>query len=194
MTDQLPRIPTIEEAEAEVLAEWEAERQAALRFFANERVKQVAELHRQAEREERNRRKAEGEAAAAEKDARKLWTRLFGRQLARKLDPWAEYVLLPWEGKHVAVQAENLEVVRSAATLAGINIQTGQEHVGVRGIYLTRHVTELAGVDPTPEEIAAVGERKAAAERQEREHRHRSDERERKRHRERQMFGVTVDG
>lgn len=192
MADRLPPIPTIEEAEAEVLAEWEAERQQALRFFANERIKRVQDFHRQAEREERNERKRQAEADEAAKLARKAWIKVFGRAIAGQLEPWAEYTLLPWETKHMAVRSENVEPTRSAAVLAGIDTHTGTEHTGVRGIHITRHASELAGVDPTPDQIAAVGERKRQAEHQDQEARRRRDEREKQQHREKQLLGVTV--
>jgi len=206
------KIPTTEQARAQVEAKWEAARQEALDYEAKRIVREAENRKRAAEREAERERRHREELARTEKQARKAWRELYTRPIARKLDPWRPYWILELgrEGPVFAFTDREalLDARRILATdgtiigAGGLRVSTVRSGVtgrspldadqGIPGGGLRKYVRALADVDPSPEKLAKLAAERASE--REAEQRTRNERRERDRRRERELatYGVAV--
>lgn len=191
MPEELHPVPTLEEVEAEIEAEWEEDRRRALRAQARQRVSQHDTVRRQQQRDRRVAERAEAERAERAKEAAKAWRKVYGRKIAKALDPWTRYAIVDIDGKVFACSPDRAEAVRIASRDSR-GIRRDDIASDVLGAELTKHVRSLDGVDPSDEELAELTGAREAREREAHRRQVEKRERERREDRERRDFGVTI--
>ena len=203
------KIPTMDEARKRVEERWEADRQEALEHAARRIVKAADGRNRAVEREANRRKRAEAERHDHEEKARKAQRGLYGRALARKIEPWTRYWLVRADESHYAISDRDAAIA-AKRTLAGAfrtdllaeggaQVLEGPDLEGrldqmraTRGVDLTAVTKSLAGVNPDHAQLVKlVRERQ---EEREREARAKADRHadERKREQEVAAFGVAL--
>jgi hypothetical protein len=182
---------TLEEAKALIEEEWEADRQQALNYRARKLIEQRAKQHDLVRREEQRRKAVAAEREQTEREARKAWRKVYGRGIAKLLEPWTAYTVVEVDGKAFAASPDRVAAVR-AASRDRRGIRAGDVVTDVQGFELTKQVRNLDAVDPSDEELAEIVAARTKREREEQRRAATQQERERQEERERRRFGVTV--
>ncbi|HWP32241.1 MAG TPA: hypothetical protein VNL97_00690 [Solirubrobacterales bacterium] len=188
----LDRVPTLEEAEAQIEAEWEADRQGALTFHARRLIAQHEASRREQVRDQRLEERAERERAETAKGAAKAWRKLYGRSIARALEPWVRYTVVDVDGTVFACSIpDRIDAARDAAR-DRVGNRPPDIATDVLGVELSKTVRSLDGVNPDDDTLAAIVEARDARESARSRREAAKRDRERREERERRQFGVTV--
>jgi hypothetical protein len=185
-------IPTLEEAEAQIEAEWERDRQGALRFQAKQLIARHGAVQRDLTREQRGQERAEGARAERAEGAAKAWRKLYGRKVARQLEPWTRYTVVNVDGTVFACSAPDRIAAARAASLDSRGFRKDDVAEDLEGVELTKHIRQLDGVDPDDETLSAIERERDAREIMRARRQREKASRGRREERERREFGVTV--
>jgi hypothetical protein len=161
----------------QIEAKWEADRQGALNFETKRIIRAEQRRQHEVEREERLQREAERQRAETVQNAAKAWRKLYGRQIADRLNAETTYHLIRVNRSQVAEDrrptwiafTDEAEMDRVQAVLASArvdvapverpNVHPGtrdrRPRQGVLGVKLGTVAKSLAAVDPSSAQVSA---------------------------------------
>jgi hypothetical protein len=157
---QISQDGVLTEDEARELAV-EAERrvrEGAIAFVGKRLVGESRSAVANRERTEAERKRQEAAKSKDHKKRRESWRKLYGAEIAGKLDPAGRYDLLPIEGALYAVAEGKIDRTYSVARDAGLSADRyeGAERA-VPARRLHKKAEHLAGVNPSAAELRELG-------------------------------------
>jgi len=203
------KIPTDAEARATVEARWQAAREEALAYAAKRIVREAENAARAAERDAARQKAHEEQRAKAIADARKAHRTLYGRALARRIDPERRYWIVR-AGRESFAFSDPTAAGEARRLLGGTIIGAGGRGVphvqsavgrsaletdrGIVGVHLGQHAKALADVDAPTEKLAKLVAERGA--KRDADQRARNERRAAERQRERELatYGAAVGG